>query len=54
MENDHDVGDDVKVRDSIREAIRKLTDDKGVDCAADPPPSAGLRGATKPTRQKDR
>jgi hypothetical protein len=52
MANDSVVGDDAKVRDSIREAIRKLTDDKGTECTAEPPPSPQVRAAAKPARQK--
>jgi hypothetical protein len=51
MDNDSVAGDDAKVRDSIREAIRKLTDDKG---EADPPPSAHGLGEAKPARRKER
>jgi len=54
MEDKGVVGDDAKVRDSIREAIRKLTDDKGADDEAHPAPSAHVRGKAKTARQKER
>jgi hypothetical protein len=43
MENEIKKVEARRVKASIREAIRKLTDDKGADCAADAPPGGDKR-----------
>jgi hypothetical protein len=42
MENEFTKSEVRQVKASLREAIRKLTDDKGTDCAAEPAPSSQM------------